>query len=110
PSSSSSGCTWPFTLSAAGCSLRDGGRIAAAIDVLTDIAGRSQPASEALREWGRKHRFAGAADRAAIGNLVYDALRRRSEIAWRMGGDSPRALALGAASLWRSLPQLEAAF
>lgn len=90
--------------------MRDGGRIAAAIDVLTDIAGRSQPASEALREWGRTHRFAGAADRAAIGNLVYDALRRRSEIAWRMGDDSPRALALGAASLWRSLPQLEAAF
>ncbi len=90
--------------------MREGGRIAAAIDVLAEIAGRAQPASEALREWGRAHRFAGAGDRASIGNLVYDALRRRSEIVWRMEADDPRALAIGAASLWRSGAQLEHAF
>ncbi len=90
--------------------MREGGRIAAAIDVLGDIAGRSQPASEALREWGRTHRFAGAGDRAAIGNLVYDALRRREEIVWRMGADDPRALAIGAAALWRTEAQLDFAF
>jgi len=90
--------------------LREGGRLAGAIEVLSDIAERSQPASSALREWGRKRRFAGAGDRAAIGNLVYDALRKRCEIAARMGEDSPRALALGATALWRTLPELEAVF
>ena len=58
---------------------------------------RHRPVAEALRDWGLSHRFAGAGDRAAIGNLVYDALRRRSSIAWRMGGDTPWHLAVGAA-------------
>jgi 16S rRNA (cytosine967-C5)-methyltransferase len=73
------------------------GRIAAAIEVLADIEARHRPASEALKEWGLAHRFAGSGDRAAIGNLVYDALRRRASIAWRMEGDTPWHLALGAA-------------
>jgi 16S rRNA (cytosine967-C5)-methyltransferase len=73
------------------------GRIAAAIDVLTEMETRHRPAAEALKDWGLSHRFAGAADRAAIGNLVYDALRRRSSIAWRMGGESAWHLAIGAA-------------
>ena len=46
---------------------------------------------------GRAHRFAGSGDRSAIGNLVYDALRQRASIGWIMDGDTPRALALGAA-------------
>jgi len=75
--------------------LREPGRIAAAIEVLTEIADARRPASEALRDWGKSHRFAGSGDRAAIGNIVYDALRRRASIAWRMGSDAPRALALG---------------
>ena len=65
------------------------GRIAAAIEVLADIEARHRPVAEALQDWGLSHRFAGAGDRAAIGNLVYDALRRRSSLAWRMGGDTP---------------------
>ena len=81
------------------------GRIAAAIDVLADMEARHRPANEALKEWGLAHRFAGAGDRAAIGNLVYDALRRRASIAWRMKGDTPWHLALGAALLeWRLDP------
>ncbi|MDQ3558437.1 MAG: MFS transporter, partial [Pseudomonadota bacterium] len=52
--------------------MRLAGRISAAIDVLTDMEARHRPASEALRDWGVSHRFAGAGDRAAIGNLVYD--------------------------------------
>ena len=72
------------------------GRIAAAIEVLADIGTRHRPVSEALRDWGQAHRFAGSGDRAAIGNLVYDALRRRSSIAWRMQGDTPWHLAVGA--------------
>ena len=52
--------------------MRDGGRIAAAAEVLDNIAGRHRPAAEALKDWGVSHRFAGSGDRAAIGNLVYD--------------------------------------
>jgi len=48
-----------------------------------------------LRDWGNAHRFAGAGDRAAIGNLVYDALRRRASTAWLAGGDTPWHLAIG---------------
>ena len=51
----------------------------------------------ALADWGKAHRFAGSGDRAAIGNLVYDALRRRQSLAAQMGSDSPRALVLGVA-------------
>ena len=76
--------------------MRPGGRLAAAIDVLADIETRRRPAADALRDWGLSHRFAGSGDRAAIGNLVYDALRWRASSAWVMGGDTPRALALGA--------------
>lgn len=70
------------------------GRISAAIEVLADIAGRKRPASEALKDWGLGHRFAGSSDRAAIGNLVFDCLRKRSSAAAAMGDDTPRALAL----------------
>src|SRR5688572_32944131 len=73
------------------------GRISAAIDVLADIEARKRPVAEALKAWGLNNRFAGAGDRAAIGNLVYDALRRRSSHAWSMGTDEPRALVLSVA-------------
>ena len=72
------------------------GRIAAAIEILADIEVRHRPAAEALRDWGLSHRFAGAGDRSAIGDLVYDALRSRLSLAWRMGGDTPWHLAVGA--------------
>ena len=51
-------------------------RISAAIEVLADIDARRRPASDALKDWGLSHRFAGSKDRAAIASLVYDALRR----------------------------------
>ena len=73
------------------------GRLSAAIDVLTDVETRKRPVSEALKAWGLNNRFAGAGDRAAIGNLVYDALRRRASHAALMGSDSPRALVLAVA-------------
>jgi 16S rRNA (cytosine967-C5)-methyltransferase len=73
------------------------GRIAAAMEVLADIQTRHRPVAEALRDWGLSHRFAGSGDRAAIGNLVYDTLRHRASLAWRMDAETPRALALGAA-------------
>jgi 16S rRNA (cytosine967-C5)-methyltransferase len=72
-----------------------GARLAAAIEVLADIAVRRRPAPDALKDFGLGHRFAGSGDRAAIAGLVYDALRRRASSAWIMGDDAPRAIALG---------------
>ena len=77
--------------------MRLGGRIQAAAEVLEDILERKTPATMALRDWGKAHRFAGSKDRSAIGNYVHDALRRKSSIGFRMDSDTPRALALGAA-------------
>lgn len=78
-----------------------GARIAAAIEVLADIDARHRPIAEALKDWGLSHRFAGSGDRAAIGNIVYDAVRRRRSLGWMMGAEEPRALALGVVGiLW----------
>ena len=78
------------------------GRIAAAIEVLHEIFTRNRPASEALKDWGKAHRFAGSTDRHVIGTLVYDALRNRNSAAARAGNDSPRGLALGTlAEIWQ---------
>jgi len=74
--------------------MRLGGRLQAAIEVLADIETRRRPASEALRDWGLAHRFAGGGDRSAIGNIVYDTLRKKASQAWRMGSDEPRLLAI----------------
>jgi len=78
-------------------------RISAAIEVLDDLGRRRRPASEALKDWGLSHRFAGSKDRAAIASLVYDTLRRRASSAFVMGSDAPRALVLGMLSLMRGL-------
>jgi 16S rRNA (cytosine967-C5)-methyltransferase len=88
------------------------GRLAAAIEVLADIEARKRPVSEALKAWGLNNRFAGAGDRAAIGNLVYDALRRRASHAHVMGSDDPRALVLAVAVRdWGEAPEaLNASF
>jgi 16S rRNA (cytosine967-C5)-methyltransferase len=75
--------------------MRMAGRVAAAIEILTDVFTQHRPASEALKDWGKAHRFAGSTDRHAIGTLVYDVLRRRNTAAARMGDGRPRALVLG---------------
>ena len=79
--------------------MRLGGRTAAAIEVLRDIAERRRPAGDALKDWGLSHRFAGSGDRAVIGNLVHDALRKKLSTAHLMEDDGPEALAFG--TLWR---------
>ncbi len=90
--------------------MRDGARASAAIEVLADIEARKRPASEALKDWGLAHRFAGSGDRAAIGNLVFDALRRRASSAYAMGDDTPRALVLRTlAASWGLTPEQVAA-
>jgi 16S rRNA (cytosine967-C5)-methyltransferase len=70
-------------------------RIAAAIDIFADIEARHRPASDALKDWGLSHRFAGAKDRAALASLIYDALRCRASAAFIMGNETPRAVLLG---------------
>ncbi|MER9670010.1 RsmB/NOP family class I SAM-dependent RNA methyltransferase [Mesorhizobium sp. M0185] len=76
--------------------MRLGGRLAAAIEVLDDIGRRHRPVADALKDWGLSHRFAGGGDRAAIGNIVYDALRRKRSAGWLLGEDTPRAISFGA--------------
>ena len=79
--------------------MRLGGRTAAAIEVLRDIGERRRPAADALKDWGLSHRFAGSGDRAVIGNLVHDALRKKLSTAHLMDDDGAQALVFG--TLWR---------
>ena len=81
------------------------GRVQAAIEVLEQITVGNRTARAALVDWGRSHRFAGSSDRAAIGNLVYDALRHKASLSARMENDSPRALVFGTLThLWDMAP------
>jgi 16S rRNA (cytosine967-C5)-methyltransferase len=73
--------------------MRLGGRLAGAIEVLADIENRRRPVADALKDWGLSRRFAGSGDRAAVGNIVYDALRKKLSHAWLMDDASPAALA-----------------
>ncbi len=69
-------------------------RIQAAIDILdTVLAG--QPAEQALTRWARGNRFAGSKDRAAIRDLVFDAMRAQRSLAVLGGARSGRGLMLG---------------
>lgn len=74
--------------------MKDGGRLAAAIEVLTEVESRHRPVQASLKDWGTSHRFAGSGDRTAIGNLVFDALRNRASLAALMKDTSPRAVVL----------------
>ncbi len=74
-----------------------GARAAAAIEILDAWeagAGRAEPL---LRAWGRASRFAGAKDRRAVADIVYDCLRRRRSLAARSGARGGRGLVLGLA-------------
>ncbi|MFN3313219.1 MAG: RsmB/NOP family class I SAM-dependent RNA methyltransferase [Hyphomonas sp.] len=75
--------------------MRNGGRISAAITVLTDVLDRHQPVKIAMRDWGKRARYAGSKDRAWVAGLVLDALRRRNSTAHHMGHGDPRALIFG---------------
>ena len=86
--------------------MRLAGRVAAAIEILKEVFERHRPASEALKDWGKAHRFAGSSDRHAIGTLVIDCMRKRHSLSARMGDGRPRALVLAALrDLWGSSPE-----
>ena len=76
--------------------MQPGARLQAAIEILGEITARGRAASVALADWGRAHRFAGSADRAWIGNLVFDGLRRKQSLSYLMGSEGPRSVALAA--------------
>jgi len=74
-------------------------RLQAVADILDLMKGARKPAEEVLKDWGRGHRYAGSKDRRAIADKVYQCLRARERLAFAMGGDSGRALVLGALHL-----------
>jgi 16S rRNA (cytosine967-C5)-methyltransferase len=85
-------------------------RVSAAFEILADIEARKRPAAEALKDWGTSHRFAGSGDRAAIGNLVFDALRTCASSVYAMTDDSPRAVVLRTlVTSWQMTPDQVAA-
>lgn len=69
-------------------------RAAAAIGVLDRILA-GQVAEVALTNWGRASRYAGSGDRAAVRDIVYDALRCRRSFAALGGGETGYGLVLG---------------
>jgi 16S rRNA (cytosine967-C5)-methyltransferase len=89
--------------------MQPGGRLQAAIGVLGEIAAHGRPASIVLADWGRAHRFAGSGDRAWIGNLVFDVLRRKQSLSYLMQSDGPRAVALAVLRHGWGLPAEEIA-
>ncbi|NIZ12233.1 RsmB/NOP family class I SAM-dependent RNA methyltransferase [Phaeobacter sp. HF9A] len=70
-------------------------RVQAAIEILDDILG-GQAAEKALTNWGRRSRFAGSKDRAAVRDHVFQALRCQRSHAVLGGSLSGRGLLIGA--------------
>mgnify|MGYP005840561397 CR=1 FL=1 len=69
-------------------------RLQTAIELFDAILA-GQPTEPVLTRWGRRARYAGSGDRAAVRDLVFEALRRRRSAAARGGGGSGRAVLLG---------------
>lgn len=69
-------------------------RLSAAIEVLDRILAGAA-AEQALTNWGRARRFAGSGDRAAVRDLVFDALRCKRSYAALGGSETGRGLVLG---------------
>ncbi len=69
-------------------------RLAAAIGILDRwLAGT--PAEQALTNWARGSRFAGSGDRAAVRDLVFDAIRCKRSFAALGGSETGRGLVIG---------------
>lgn len=71
-------------------------RVAAAIGILDQVLAGT-PAEQALTGWARGSRFAGARDRAAVRDLVFDGLRSLRSLTARAGAATPtgRAVMIG---------------
>ena len=75
--------------------MQENARVAAAIEIIDQIL-TGAPAEKALTNWARRSRFAGSKDRAAIRDLVFDALRQKRSFAWRGNGETGRGIMIGA--------------
>jgi 16S rRNA (cytosine967-C5)-methyltransferase len=75
--------------------LTPGARIQASAEILDEILA-GMPAEKALTGWARRARFAGSKDRAAVRDHVFQVLRCRRSYAAFGGGETGRALMLGA--------------
>ncbi|WP_298499453.1 RsmB/NOP family class I SAM-dependent RNA methyltransferase [uncultured Maritimibacter sp.] len=69
-------------------------RQAAAIGILDDWLAGGAP-ERLLTNWARGNRYAGSGDRAAVRDIVYDAIRCRLSFAALGGADTGRGLVLG---------------
>ncbi len=70
-----------------------GARLEAAIGLLDEIERARAPADDIVANYFRRHRFAGAKDRAAISQHIYVVLRQRAALDWwieREGRGLPR--------------------
>jgi 16S rRNA (cytosine967-C5)-methyltransferase len=74
-----------------------GARLSAAMDLLDAIL-EGEPAERALTRWARASRFAGSKDRAAVRDLVFEALRRRRSLGWMGGAETGRAILIAQAA------------
>lgn len=72
-----------------------GARVQAAIEILDEILA-GQAAEKTLTNWGRRSRFAGSKDRAAVRDHVYQALRCRRSYAALGGTETGRGVMIGA--------------
>src|SRR6056297_3575978 len=86
-----------------------GGRLSAAIEALDQIIA-GQPAERVLTRWARASRFAGSKDRAAVRDIVFDALRRRRSALWSSGQPAETGRALVTGLLAQTDPALLDAF
>src|SRR5579862_9063310 len=69
-------------------------RVQAAIEILEALENTNQAADRFLRDWFRARRYAGAKDRAAVGERVFAVLRHRASLGWRTQNTNPRALVI----------------
>ncbi|MQX36285.1 RsmB/NOP family class I SAM-dependent RNA methyltransferase [Roseospira navarrensis] len=67
-----------------------GARLAASLDLLTEIAADPRPADAVAQTFLRARRYMGAGDRRAVTERVYGLLRRHARLGWWTGDGSPR--------------------
>ena len=70
-------------------------RLQAAAEIL-DQTLSGMPAEQALTRWARNSRYAGSKDRAAVRDIVFDALRCKRSFAHLGGAETGRGLMIGA--------------
>jgi 16S rRNA (cytosine967-C5)-methyltransferase len=63
-----------------------GARANMSMDILRALEASPRPADRLIDQWFRDRRFAGSGDRRFISELVYQILRRRSELNWLIDG------------------------